>query len=203
VLRTDPHLIAFDPDRARRALLADGWIPGPDGIRVKHGQRLSLRLPYQAGAPDLDETIELLRVELRSVGIEIVTRTYSHTILFAPASDGGIIAGAKFDIVLYSSTLTTVPDLASNFDCAQVPPHGETYTRWCDPRLAAPLVAMRQAYDTPAMERAYAQINRRFGDEAESIQLFVWRGGYAMRDRVHGYAPNLVSSFDQIYDVSD
>lgn len=201
VTRDERALIGPDPARARRELLADGWIPGADGIRAKRGRRLALRVPYGAGTRDLDEIVELLRVQLRAVGIELESHAYPHNLLFAPAADGGIIDGGKFDMALYASTLTTVPDFASNFDCAQVPPHGENFTHWCDPRLTAPLVAMRRAYDTATIERSYAAINRLFVDEAESIQLFVWRGGYAMSDRLRNYRPNVVSSFDDMLDV--
>ncbi len=201
VERNDPRLIGNDPEQARRELLADGWIPGSDGIRVKNGRRLSLRVPYQAGVADLDEIIEVLRAQLRAVGIELASRTYTHSLLFAPAAQGGIIAGGKFDMALYSSTLTTVPDFASNFDCAQVPPHGENFTHWCDPRLHPLLLSMREAYDTATIEHAYTGINRLFIDDVASIQLFVWRGGYAMSDRLRGYHPNAVSSFDDMLNV--
>jgi ABC-type transport system substrate-binding protein len=145
--------------------------------------------------------MELVRAQLRAVGIEVLSRTYFHSLLFAPAAEGGIIAGGKFDMVMYSSTLTTVPDLASNFDCTQVPPHGENYTRWCDPRLARLLKTMRVAYDDATIRQAFAQLNGIFVDEAASIQLFVWRGGYAMSDRLRGYHPNALSSFDDMLDV--
>ncbi len=201
VLRDDPHLIGPDPARARRELLADGWIAGPDGIRVKAGRRLSLQVPYAAGSPDLDGTIEVIRAELRAVGIEIVTRTYSHTLLFAPKTDGGIIANAKFDMVLYASTLTSVPDLASNFDCEQIPPHGENYFHWCDPRVAPLLSQMRSAYDDTSIDRPFRRLNAIFVDEIPSIQLFVWRGGYAMSDRLRGYHPNVLTSFDDMLNV--
>jgi peptide/nickel transport system substrate-binding protein len=201
VTADDPHLIGMDPARARRELLAAGWLPEPDGIRAKGGRRLTLHMPYQSGAPELDSIVELLRVQLRAVGIELVSRTYPHSLLFAPPADGGILATGKFDMAVYSSTLTNVPDLASNFDCAQIPPHGENYFRWCDARINPILDAMRQAYDEPAIDRAYDALDAIFIDEVPSIQLFVWRGGYAMSQRVHGYAPNALSSFDDMRDV--
>ena len=201
VTANDPKLISSDPARARRLLAADGWVTGADGIRAKNGRRLTLNVPYQAGAPDLDQIVELMRVQLRAVGIEIVSRTYGHSMLFAPAGDGGIIASAKFDMVLYSSTLTTVPDFASNFDCAQIPPHGENYVHWCNPQVNVLLAQMRAAYDDAAIDRAFKGINRRFIAEVPSIQLFVWRGGYAMTDRLRGYFPNVLSSFDDMHDV--
>jgi peptide/nickel transport system substrate-binding protein len=197
----DPRVHGADPARARRELLADGWRLGPDGIRVKAGRRLALRVPYQAGSAELDEIMELLRAQLRAVGIDVLSRTYAHSLLFATAADGGIIDRALFDMVLYSSTIMTVPDLTSNFDCAQVPPHGENFMRWCDPRLAGPLAAMRRAYDEPAIDRAFTDIDRLFVQDVPSIQLFVWRGGYAMSTRLRGYHPNILTSFDEMLDV--
>ena len=201
VRRNDPHLIAANPESARRELQADGWLPGSDGIRVKHGRRLVLNVPYLAGAADLDQIIELLRVQLRAVGIDMVSRTYTHSLLFAPAADGGIIAGAKFDMVLYASTLTTVPDFASNFDCTQIPPHGENYVHWCNPNVSALLAEMRGAYDDAAIKRASVDIDRLFRTDVPSIQLFVWRGGYAKSNRLRGYEPNILSSFDDMLNV--
>jgi ABC-type transport system substrate-binding protein len=104
-------------------------------------------------------------------------------------------------MALYSSTLTTVPDFASNFDCAQIPPHGENYTHWCDPRLEPLLSSMRRAYDAASIEAAFRGVNRLFVDQVDSVQLFVWRSGYAMSDRLRGYHPNVMSSFDDMIGV--
>ena len=201
VLRDDPRAIASDPARARRALEADGWRVGPGGVRTKGGRQLSLVLAYQAGAADLDSLVELMRAELRAVGIALVTRTYAHAILFAPLAQGGVLASGKFDAALYASTLVSLPDLASNFDCAQAPPHGENYNRWCDPEVKALLERMRASYDDATLSRAFANLNRRFVAEVPSIQLFVWKGSYATSDRVRGYRPNLLTSFDDMMNV--
>jgi hypothetical protein len=56
-------------------------------------------------------------------------------------------------------------------------------------------------YDDAAIQRAFVQLNRLFINEAESIQLFVWRGGYAMSDRLRDYHPNVLSSFDDMQHV--
>ena len=42
---------------------------------------------------------------------------------------------------------------------------------------------------------------RLFIDDVASIQLFVWRGGYAMTDKLRGYHPNVLTSFDEMLDV--
>src|SRR5690606_7648512 len=48
----DPQLHAplpYDPDEAARILDEKGWVPGPDGIRVRNGQRLSFTLTTNSG----------------------------------------------------------------------------------------------------------------------------------------------------------
>lgn len=190
-----------DPARARALLAADGWLPGPDGVRLRRGRRLRLTMPYQSGSPDLDSLVELIRAQLRPLGIELNARRYTHTVLFAPKADGGILDNGRYDAILYSSTLTSLPDLASNFDCAQVPPNGENATHWCDPRVPALLRTMRRSYDAAEVGRAFAQLNRIFIDEVPSIQLFVWSGNTAINARVDGYRDNLLTSFDEMRDV--
>ncbi len=201
VRRDDPNLTGADPAAARALLSADGWQPGPDGVRSRDGRRLSLSMPYQSGSPELDSFVELMRGELRGVGIELNARTYSHALMFAQQSAGGIVANGKYDAVLYSSTLTSLPDLASNFDCAQIPPHGENYTHWCDPRVPPLLTTMRGSYGDGEIAGAFRKLDNIFREEVPSIQLFVWEGGFAESDRLTGYDDNLLTSFDEMLNV--
>jgi peptide/nickel transport system substrate-binding protein len=202
VLRDDT-VAAVAPARARASLTADGWLAQQNGTRAKAGRPLALTLVYQSGASELDSIVEVLRAELQAVGITLVTRTYSHTLLIAPLQSGGILASGKYDIALYSSTLVSLPDLASNFDCAQVPPHGENYNHWCDPEVNALLSIMRESYDRRTVARAFSQLNRRFFEEIPSIQLYVWKGSYVARNTVSGYHPNMLTAFDDMMDVDN
>jgi peptide/nickel transport system substrate-binding protein len=199
----DDAVASAAPARARASLSADGWLPGPNGTRVKAGRPLALTLVYQSGAPDLDSLVEVLRAELQAIGITLVTRTFSHTLLIAPKQSGGILANGNYDIALYASTIVSLPDLASNFDCAQVPPHGENYNHWCDPKVNALLGTMRDSYDSRTVAHAFSQLNRRFIEEIPSIQLFVWKGSYIARNGVTGYRPNRLTAFDDMMDVDN
>jgi peptide/nickel transport system substrate-binding protein len=200
VLRDEP-IAPVSSARARAALTADGWLSGPGGTRMKDGHALALTLVYQAGASDLDSLVEVMRADLQTVGVTLETRTYSHTLLFAPQSEGGILANGKFDLALYASTLVSLPDLASNFDCAQIPPHGENYNHWCDRDVNAILSVMRGSYESATLAKAFSKLDRRFRDEIPSIQLFVWKGSYVASDRVTGYSPNVLTSFDDMMNV--
>lgn len=61
----------FDPDTSRKFLDEAGWVPGPDGIRVKDGQRLSLWVNYAQPQPRSKEIVTMIQSDLRDLGIEL------------------------------------------------------------------------------------------------------------------------------------
>lgn len=65
--------LAHDPARATALLEQAGWMPGPDGIRHKAGQRLSVRVNYMipAQTPNVP-FLELARQQLAAVGVDLV-----------------------------------------------------------------------------------------------------------------------------------
>jgi microcin C transport system substrate-binding protein len=64
------HAREFDLAKAREYLEAAGWHDrGPDGILVKDGKRLSLRVTY--GAPYHTDRLVVLREEAKKAGIEL------------------------------------------------------------------------------------------------------------------------------------
>ncbi|MDB5980957.1 MAG: nikB 2 [Pseudomonas sp.] len=60
-------LLTYDPVGARKLLEDAGWKVGDDGIRIRNGQRLALRLDYWQTTPIL----ELIQQQLRLVGIDL------------------------------------------------------------------------------------------------------------------------------------
>ncbi len=63
--------LGYDPDAAKRALDTAGWAPGPDGIRVKDGQRLSFGVMFSAVFAGNQAILELVQQQVRKVGIEL------------------------------------------------------------------------------------------------------------------------------------
>jgi peptide/nickel transport system substrate-binding protein len=60
-----------DPDRARDLLDEAGWVPGPDGVRVKDGRRLSLTANDSAQQPRTREVVTMVQEQLRDIGVEV------------------------------------------------------------------------------------------------------------------------------------
>jgi peptide/nickel transport system substrate-binding protein len=60
------EIYEYDPDRARALLEEAGWRPGPDGFRVKGGQRLEVNLVHsEHGVP------EVMQSQLRRIGVNL------------------------------------------------------------------------------------------------------------------------------------
>lgn len=68
---TDPAIIKYDPAAAKKTLDEDGWKVGPDGIRAKGGQKLSLRLLVDSSDPTEQTSADYLKPWLKSVGIDL------------------------------------------------------------------------------------------------------------------------------------
>lgn len=64
-------LLGFDPVKAASVLGADGSAPGPDGIRTKGGQALTIRLTWFANAGTNRPALELIQQQLKAVGIDL------------------------------------------------------------------------------------------------------------------------------------
>ena len=64
----------YDPEKAKALLEEAGWVEGPDGIRVRDGQRLELILTKQTVAGPYSELIQGM---LREVGMEVTIEEFA------------------------------------------------------------------------------------------------------------------------------
>lgn len=74
-------LLGYDPARATAALDAAGWRPGPDGVRAKNGQRLTVPLNFAQNIATTKPALELVQQQLRRIGVDLqlVERQISET----------------------------------------------------------------------------------------------------------------------------
>ncbi|MER7500937.1 ABC transporter substrate-binding protein [Nonomuraea pusilla] len=65
---------AFDLATAKSTLDEAGWKPGPDGVRVKDGARLSFTLPFVTAPGNGTAAAELMQQQLKAAGVELVPK---------------------------------------------------------------------------------------------------------------------------------
>jgi peptide/nickel transport system substrate-binding protein len=99
--------VGYDPAKARALLAAAGYRPGPDGIMVKDGKRLSFTYLEESGTDAVTELDEILQADFRSVGIEMKIRIMEFNQLIALLDGGSPTAweatGVGFAIQNYPS----------------------------------------------------------------------------------------------------
>ena len=144
--------LPYDPAAASASLTRDGWIAGPDGVRVKNGERLSLAISTATeNAPN--QSAEILAAnDLRRVGIELTVKNYATTVLFAP---DGPLYGGRYDLSWIVDTEGTDPDFLGVIGCDYMPPHGANTTFYCNPHVDALLRDAQVRYDESVRTRDY------------------------------------------------
>lgn len=200
-----PWLWAYDPDvpqydadpaKARAILSADGWIPGPDGIRVKSGRRLSISISTPAGFRDGLEFEGLFSQWMRDVGADVEIKNYPSNLLYATYGGGGMLAVGKYDTAFVDWYNGIDPDDSIQWECGYAPPAGQNFAHWCDRRYDAAETVALTTYDEAGRKKAYAAAQLRLAEGIPADFLYFIGRTDLVSDRLTGYRPaRAVSTF--------
>jgi peptide/nickel transport system substrate-binding protein len=192
-----------DPAAARALLDAAGWVPGPDGVRQKNGQRLELQISFISGNVMGTTIASIAQQKLRDVGIVLTQKTYPASLYFASAQGGGIVNGGKFQLAYFAWAAGVDPDNSSLYACDQFPPAGQNNMFWCDKTLDAAEKDALSTFDQERRKRDYLIIERELIEQVPTIFIFNDNRIDAVSKRFHGYLPSpATSAFWNSYDWS-
>jgi peptide/nickel transport system substrate-binding protein len=191
----------FDIAAANRLLDRAGWRRGADGVRAKGKLRLSLFFAIPAGTPDYDRRVELIRSWLQQIGVQINTKRYPSPLMFAPAGEGGIIYGGRFDLVTFVWSSDPLGDLSGYYACSQLAPSGQNVTRYCNRRVDAAMAKFSTLY-TFRRRQPYANfIQEQLQRDAPTIVLGIPDAIVAYNSDLRNFHPNDVVPFDNFINV--
>jgi peptide/nickel transport system substrate-binding protein len=198
---SDQHIgmTPYDPAKARALLDEAGWKIGPDGIRTRNGQRLSLRFASYTGAPDTDERIELLRSWWKAIGVDIQLQKYAVNVFFE--NPNGVVYGGKFDITTFSWGGDPIGELSNLYECNQAPPAGQNMMHYCNPKVDAAMEQFKRSYDEKTRQKYVNFEQEQIVKDVPTIVLYVLKDGYAYNTDLKGFHPNQVSPFDDMMRV--
>lgn len=170
----DPNVksLPFDPGKARTLLTQAGWTPGPDGIRTKNGRRLTLVMVSNPSNATRRQAAVQLQSMFKRVGIEAQIKFFTADILYAPAGMGGILQLGKFDLALDGWYAGIDPDDSSQFICANKPPGGYNYSRYCSSAMNAAQKQALSHYSQAKRKLAYAKTQALLAQDVPEI--FFW-----------------------------
>jgi peptide/nickel transport system substrate-binding protein len=173
-MKAGHYPVGYDVARARALLMEAGFRPGPDGIMVKDGKRLSFDFLIQSGDTASELVTNLLDAEFRQVGIEIKVHEMEFNQLVARI-DG---PPAGWESAYIYMNLSPYPSGEGLFRTGAFQNNGQYSDKAMDRLIDA-------SVNAPGLGGLYA-----YEDYASAQQPVVFVGGQKItvlvRDRIHG-----------------
>lgn len=187
--------LTYDPEAARHALSAEGWIPGADGIREKNGQKLQLKLLTYSDRPELPLIATAVQAQLREVGVGVEVAVENASAIPAAHNDGTL------QLALYGRNYALAPDplvtLLSDF--------GQGGTEWGpmgwrNPTFDQSLTALLSTDDAGEQQRLRHQLIGLVQDELPLIPIAWYRQSIAVANSVEGAR---IDPFERTFGLAD
>ena len=181
--------IPYDLDGAKAALDAAGWHPGPDGVRVKNGQRLRLETATITGSAVGNRLAVQLQAAWQPLGVEVTIKQYASSLMIATYQAGGILQTGKFDVEFSSWVAGVDPDDSSVVLSSQIPPAGNNNYRFRNAEVDAQEAIALTSYDQAARKKAYGRVQQILVDQVPFITMWFARRFDVVSDDVKNYKP--------------
>ena len=189
----------YAAEKAKSLLIAAGWVPGADGVRVAKGALLApdgtrLRLKYSTTSGNkLREDSQVLVVEdMKAIGIEFFIENAPSAVVIGGWTDNSPRKHGNFDIIMYSSNGGV--DIHSQFDTifgsvnspSEKNQNGTNYARFNNAQVDDFLKKAAAEPDSAKRKDMYCQISQVVYDQAPAIYLYQRFGLNSYRERVNG-----------------
>lgn len=160
--------IEHDPDRARELLDEAGWVPGPDGIRVKDGKRLEFTLLTNHPNEVRKDIATLVQDNLRDIGVDVKVEIYEWAVFLTRFVNKG-----EFDAVVLGWATPPDYDAFQIWHSSQRQPEQLNFVGYNNPAVDEMLDAIRQEYDPDEIKRLASEIQRVIYDDQPYLFLYV------------------------------
>lgn len=184
----------YDPEGAKAILDEAGWLPGPDGVRVKDGMRLAFTTSTTVGSKSREQAQQFLQQNWAEIGVEMTINNMPGAVLW-----GDFWQKSQFDSVMVASTFVKGgdPDVTVRFSRAAIPAQGGSGNnnyQYQDAEMEELLAAGTREYNQDKRRAIYHRIQEKVRDELIFLpvqQSVIVEGTKA--DLI-GHAPNINSS---------
>ena len=181
----------FDPARAKALLAEAGWKPGPDGVLVKDGKRLSFSLRHDQANQAVKDTAVVLQEYLKNVGAE--TRLEP---LDWPTFVKKLFA-SDFEAICVGWTNFHDPDPFAYTIWHSSQWKGRNFAHYRNPKVDEVLEAARRAGSQAERKRHYAEFSKLLMADAPYVFLYFPQQVYVTRQGYEGLVP--IPTYGGIY----
>lgn len=171
----------YRPDEARRLLARAGCQLGADGIFSCAGERLALRFVSRGVIARRVQTLELVQLQARRAGIEVIP------VYTSGAGHDQVLATGDFDVTLFAwfGAGADAGDMDTLYGCGG----SQNHIGYCQRLLTRDLDQADRIVDSGRRARLLNQVDVRLAQDVPSIPLFEVRGLAAVTPAVRGFLP--------------
>ena len=181
----------FDPARAKALLAEAGWKPGPDGVLVKDGKRLSFSLRHDQANQAVKDTAVVLQEYLKNVGAEARLEP-----LDWPTFVKKLFA-SDFEAICVGWTNFHDPDPFAYTIWHSSQWKGRNFAHYKNPKVDEVLEAARRAGSQAERKRHYAEFSKLLMADAPYVFLYFPQQVYVTRQGYEGFVP--IPTYGGIY----
>ncbi|MEM2302367.1 MAG: ABC transporter substrate-binding protein, partial [Sulfolobales archaeon] len=176
----------YDPDKANQILDSLGFKRGPDGIRVTpNGTKLSFRLYFTAGDLARMRASEIVKEQLKKIGVEIIPQSYD-----SPTLRELLTVKYDFDLTWFGHATGPDPDrLYVYYHGSAIRPGNWNYIRYNNSEVNRLWDLSRVAIDPNERARLFREIEKIVMEDAPVIPIQERVLYAAHREEFQGFPP--------------
>jgi peptide/nickel transport system substrate-binding protein len=157
----------YDPAQAAQLLAEAGWQPGPDGIRQRDGQPLTITL-LTADTVERQNVARALAAQAQAIGVRLVVSA-------VPADElvDDYLGQRRFEAALVGQwSMGSDPDLYPQWHSSQIAPAGNNFAGFNDADVDKWLEVGRQESDRDVRRNAYLHFQSRWAEAQPGLVLY-------------------------------
>ncbi|MBV8579793.1 MAG: peptide ABC transporter substrate-binding protein [Candidatus Eremiobacteraeota bacterium] len=181
----------YDPAKAKELLDEAGWKVGPDGIRVKNGQKLQFQISTQTESIAGQANEQQVQEFWHAVGADAIVKNYP-TPLFFDNTANGTLQGGKYDVAFFAWVGAADLDQAAIYSGTNFAPHGQNALFWNNPVATKAMDDANQTVDMPRRIADYKTVQREFAKDDPSIILWFRKDLEVYTSQLKGFTPTPV-----------
>jgi len=182
------HLRQYEPGRARKILLEDGFAPGPGGFLYKNKKRLEVPLWTVSGRATLLQAVQVIAQAWRSIGIYTETHAVSSAALFG---QNGPQWNGKDAALVFTWGQGAFPENKINWHSSFIPKDanspGENDERYSNPEMDRLLEEADRTVNEAKRHEVYDRIQALEFRDVPIIFLYWLVNNTAVAGNVQGY----------------
>lgn len=171
----DVRPLVYDPEKAKQLLDEAGWVPGPDGVRVKDGQRFAFTLITNNGNAIRSDIATLVQADLKAVGIEVTVEMYEWAVFLKNFVNKG-----EFDAVVLGWALGQGFDQFQIWHSSQTEPERLNMVGYKSEEADRLLESIREEFDRAEIIRQAGELQQLIYNDQPYLFLFVPEGTSVM-----------------------